>query len=140
MGLLTEIEANLIVAVIIIIVTYVWTMREEKKIYSEIDISAATDAWLVELYIQKNASARFCSDGTLTVKGEVVPAGKYFAELVELPGLRAIRRNYKITKISSDVWLNEAFVTYFHDDLQKPKLDHILFWYRDGCIFKMIVV
>ena len=86
---------------------------------NEKNIEKLTDNWIKAVTIQNNptkVAELFCGDGSLvgTVSKEIRTKENikaYFNFFAKLPGIKVISRNYNISKISSNVYTNTAFIT-----------------------------
>ena len=61
----------------------------------------------------------------------------YFNFFVKLPGIKVISRTYNISKISSNVYTNTAFITWNWDGLKEPIVARMTFIYRNNCIYQL---
>ena len=90
------------------------------------EITKLTDAWIKEVTVNHNPDAiskLFCSDGNLVgtvsqVKRRGQDIKKYFDYFAKLPGIQVINKKYNISKITSNVYLNTAFITWSWDGLE----------------------
>ena len=62
---------------------------------------------------------------------------KYFDYFAKLPGIQVINKKYNISKITSNVYLNTAFITWSWDGLEEPITARMTFIFRDKCIFQL---
>jgi len=108
-------------------------------------IAGLTDKW-IEAVTVKNDPIEihnlFCSDGNLvgTVSqkkrmGEDIK--KYFNYFAKLPGIHVVDKKYNISKVTNNVYLNTAFITWKWNDLGEPITARMTFVYRDNCIFQL---
>jgi len=84
----------------------------------------------------------FCSDGNLVgTVSQVKRTGKdikgYFDYFAKLPGLRALDKKYNISKVTNNVSLNTAFITWTWHGLENPIVARMTFLYRNKCIFQL---
>jgi hypothetical protein len=108
-------------------------------------ISNLTDKWIKAVTVNKDPTEiydLFCSDGNLvgTVSqkkriGEDIK--KYFNYFAKLPGLQVVEKEYNISRVTSNVYLNTAFITWKWDGLDEPITARMTFLYRDTCIFQL---
>jgi hypothetical protein len=109
------------------------------------EITKLTDAWIKEVTVNRNPDAiskLFCSDGNLVgtvsqVKRRGQDIKKYFDYFAKLPGIQVINKKYNISKITSNVYLNTAFITWSWDGLEEPITARMTFIFRDKCIFQL---
>jgi hypothetical protein len=109
------------------------------------EITKLTDAWIKEVTVNHNPDAiskLFCSDGNLVgtvsqVKRRGQDIKKYFDYFAKLPGIQVINKKYNISKITSNVYLNTAFITWSWDGLEEPITARMTFIFRDKCIFQL---
>jgi len=109
------------------------------------EITKLTDAWIKEVTVNHNPDAiskLFCSDGNLVgtvsqVKRRGQDIKKYFDYFAKLPGIQVINKKYNISKITSNVYLNTAFITWSWDGLEEPITARMTFIFHDKCIFQL---
>lgn len=109
------------------------------------DISALTDLWCNEVANNHNPEAiykLFCEDGNLVgtvsqVKRKGRDIKTYFNYFAKLPNIKIINKEYNISKVVDNVFINTAFITWFWDGLEKPIIARMTFVYRDKCIFQL---
>jgi len=84
----------------------------------------------------------FCRDAVLmgTVsqverKGEDIL--HYFEYFANLPNIRVLAKKYSVTAIEPDVQVNNAFVTWTWDGLEKPVVARMTFVVKNKCIFEL---
>jgi len=109
------------------------------------DIRDLTDLWVKEVTENNNPTAvyeLFCPDGNLvgTVsqierRGENIRG--YFDYFAKLPGVKALSKEYNINKVTEDVHINTAFITWTWDDLKEPIVARMTFVYRNERIFQL---
>ena len=112
---------------------------------NEQNIEKLTDNWIEAVTIQNNptkVAELFCSDGSLvgTVSKEIRTKENikaYFNFFAKLPGIKVISRTYNISKISSNVYTNTAFITWNWDGLKEPIVARMTFIFRGNCIFQL---
>ena len=61
----------------------------------------------------------------------------YFDFFVKLPGIKVISRHYNISKVTSNVYLNTAFISWIWEGLERPIIARMSFVFRDNCIFQL---
>jgi hypothetical protein len=109
------------------------------------EVAKLTDLWIKEVTISKDPVAiakLFCSDGNLVgTVSQVKRTGKdikgYFDYFAKLPGLRALDKKYNISKVTNNVSLNTAFITWTWNGLENPIVARMTFLYRNKCIFQL---
>ena len=108
-------------------------------------VSKLIDTWIhcvtVEHDSQKVADL-FCTNGSLIgTVSQIKRTGKdikaYFDFFVNLPGIKVFEKKYEITKVSNDVYINTAFVTWYWDTLDKPIVARMTFVVKNNCIFQL---
>ena len=112
---------------------------------NESDISKLTDLWIKEVTVNNDPEAvskLFCSDGTLVgtvsqVKRRGADIKRYFDYFVKLPGIKAVSKKYNISKVSSNVYINTAFIKWKWDGLYDPIMTRMTFIYSGKCIFQL---
>lgn len=109
------------------------------------DISNLTDKWIYEVTISnspENIQTLFCKDGSLVgTVSKIIRTGEdikfYFNYFSKLPGIKVINKKYNIMKITNNVFLNTAFITWTWDGLKEPITARMTFIYRNNCIFQL---
>jgi hypothetical protein len=112
---------------------------------SESSIANVTDEWIKQVTIKHDPKAigdMFCSDGNLVgTVSQVKRTGKdiesYFDYFAKLPGIKVVDKKYNISKVSHDVFLNTAFITWMWDGLDQPIIARMTFLFRGNCIFQL---
>jgi hypothetical protein len=131
----------IILFLIVVIICYIifnFTNNEQ-------NIEKLTDNWIEMVTIENNptkVAELFCSDGSLvgTVSKEIRTKENikaYFNFFAKLPGIKVISRTYNISKISSNVYTNTAFITWNWDGLNEPIIARMTFIFRGNCIFQL---
>jgi hypothetical protein len=108
-------------------------------------ISQLTDLWIKEVTVAHNPQAiarLFCPDGNLVgtvsqVKRTGTDIERYFDYFANLPGIKVVAKEYKISPVENNVYVNTAFITWQWDGLDKPITARMTFLYRDNCIFQL---
>ena len=133
---------TLIVAIVIVamysLFSYLTGMSESK-------IASLTDLWIKEVTLNHDPAAiqdLFCSDGNLVgtvpqVQRTGADIGRYFGDFAKLDGIEVVSRNYNISRVTNDVYVNTAFITWNWDALDAPITARMTFIYRGGCIFQL---
>lgn len=109
------------------------------------NIGALTDNWINAVTINNNPkeiAKMFCNDGNLVgTVSQTIRRGpdieRYFDYFANLPGIKVLKKSYDIEKVSNNVYLNTAFITWTWDTLGEPIVARMSFLYRDGCIFQL---
>lgn len=112
---------------------------------SNINVADLTDLWIKEVTINKNPksiSKLFCHDGNLVgTVSQVIRKDKdierYFDYFAKLPDLQVIDKKYHITKVTNNVYLNTAFITWHWQGLEEPIVARMTFLYRGKCIYQL---
>ena len=131
----------IILFLIVVIICYIifnFTNNEQ-------NIEKLTDNWIEMVTIENNptkVAELFCSDGSLvgTVSKEIRTKENikaYFNFFAKLPGIKVISRTYNISKISSNVYTNTAFITWNWDGLNEPIIARMTFIFRGNCIVQL---
>jgi len=108
-------------------------------------IANLTDLWIKKVTVEHDPTAiskLFCSDGNLVgtvsqIKRKGQDIRKYFDYFAKLPGIKVISKNYNISKVTSNVYLNTAFITWTWDGLDEPITARMTFLFRNKCIFQL---
>ena len=109
------------------------------------DIANLTDNWIKEVTVNHDPRAiskLFCSDGNLIgtvsqVKRKGADIEKYFDYFAKLPGIKVFEKEYNISQVTKDVFINTAFITWYWDSLDKPVTARMTFVFRNKCIFQL---
>lgn len=112
---------------------------------SKQNTATLTDNWINAVTVKHDPAyiaSLFCSDGNLvgTVsqtirKDDAIK--QYFNYFAKLPGIKVLKREYDIQKVSNNVYLNTAFITWTWDDLDEPIVARMTFIFRGNCIFQL---
>jgi len=96
----------------------------------------------VQQHDPKRVASLFCRDGVLlgTVsqiqrKGEDIE--RYFDYFAKLPNIRVLSKQYNVSRIESDVQINNAVVTWTWDGLKEPVIARMTFVVKNSCIFEL---
>jgi hypothetical protein len=108
-------------------------------------VAKLIDTWINYVSIQHNPTKianLFCNDGSLVgTISQIKRTGKdiklYFDYFANLPGIRVIEKKYQITKITDDVYINTAFITWYWDALEEPVVARMTFIIKNNCIFQL---
>ena len=132
---------------IIIILLLVIIYQIHKSIFSisDNDISTLTDNWCNEVTLTHNPetiASLFCSDGNLVgtvsqVKRKGLDIKRYFNYFAKLPNIKIVKKEYNISKVTNNVFINTAFITWIWDGLENPIVARMTFVFRDNCIFQL---
>jgi hypothetical protein len=84
----------------------------------------------------------FCSEGNLIgTVSRIERTGEdirlYFEYFANLPNIRVMNKKYIVHEIENDVWINNAFVTWMWDGLEKPITARMTFVVKDNCIYEL---
>jgi hypothetical protein len=109
------------------------------------DISNLTDNWINAVTINhdpQEIASLFCNDGNLVgtvsqVKRKGDDIKQYFQYFAKLPGIKVISKQYNISKVTSNVFINTAFIDWDWNGLDKPITTRMSFVFRDKCIFQL---
>jgi hypothetical protein len=109
------------------------------------NIENLTDQWINAVTINNDPTEvanMFCSDGSLvgTVSREIRTRDdikRYFDFFAKLPEIEVISKKYNISKVTSNVYLNTAFITWKWQGLDEPIVARMTFIFRDNCIFQL---
>ena len=112
---------------------------------SKSKIESLTDLWIKEVTLNHDPVAiqdLFCSDGNLVgtvsqVKRTGDDIGSYFDYFAKLDGIEVVSKKYNISRVTNDVYLNTAFITWNWDSLDAPITARMTFLYRGNCIFQL---
>ena len=55
----------------------------------------------------------------------------------KLPNIEVISKDYNISKVTDNVYINTAFVTWKWNGLSEPIVARMTFVYRNNCIFQL---
>ena len=141
-----------VLAVVLIITTFISSPPSSKSpkttgsnnITSQ-KIAELTDLWINKVTVEHNPTAiskLFCSDGNLVgtvsqIKRKGQDIKRYFDYFAKLPGIKVIFKKYNISKVTSNVYLNTAFITWTWDGLDEPITARMTFLFRNKCIFQL---
>jgi len=145
--MITEKEKNniiILIIVVIIIIIFIIIISSFSSTNTN-DIKKLTDKWCYEVAVKHNTNniyKLFCSDGNLIgtvsqVKRKGTDIKKYFDYFSHKPGLKIISKNYNISKVTDDVFINTAFIEWFWTGLNEPVVARMTFVYRNKCIFQL---
>lgn len=112
-------------------------------------IESITDKWIHLVTVEKDPQKiynLFCDQGILlgTVsqierKGKDIE--KYFDYFAKLPELKVLHKNYSIEKITSDTFVNNAWITWLWKGLEKPIVARMTFIFKKTdnkwCLFEL---
>lgn len=109
------------------------------------DIENLTTEFLRLVAVSKDGAKvndMFCEDGTLigpdsSIKHKGTEIQTYFTNFSNIPNLRVLKKNYKITHVQGDVFLNTAFVLWMWDGLETPLLARMSFVFKRKNIFHL---
>ena len=109
------------------------------------DISTLTDAWIEQVTVKNSpegATQMFCPDGTLIgtvsqAKFTGVDIKKYFDFFAKKHGIEVLNKEYNVSKVAPDVYINTAFITWFWSGLNEPIVARMTFVFREKCLFQL---
>ena len=142
----------IIILIILLIVIYIisilynmFSYKESMVSYGKENIEKLTDKWIHAVTVNNDPTEiynMFCKDGSLvgTVSKELRSENDiklYFNYFAKKPGIKVISRNYNVSKVTSNVYLNTAFITWSWDGLKEPIVARMTFIFRDNCIFQL---
>ena len=124
---------------------YTYYLYIQPKAITEKDISQSTDEWLEAVTVHHDPEmiySMFCPDGNLVgtvsqMKRKGRDIQKYFEYFAKLPGIKVLSKQYNISRVSSDVFVNTAFITWKWDGINEPVVARMTFLFRDRCIFQL---
>lgn len=120
-------------------------LSKSNKNMTSHDISKLTDKWIYNVTIKNDADAvrqMFCDDGNLVATAsKTIRQGRsileYFKWFTNLPNIKVINKEYSITSITPEVYLNNAWVTWVWDGLDEPLVARMSFTFRKNCIYQL---
>lgn len=101
-------------------------------------IANLTDEWIKQT--TSKSMGKFCGDAVLlgTVSRVIrkdKDVEKYFDYFSNLPNLRALKKNYEISKISDNVYMNNAIIEWsWGTNIKSKVLARMTFVFRGNCI------
>ncbi len=108
-------------------------------------IVGLTDKWIyavTKLNDPVKVYNMFCKDGNLVAtvsptirKGNSIL--EYFNWFTSLPNIDVLDKEYSISKVSDNVYMNNAWVRWNWDGLDEPLIARMSFLFRDDCIFQL---
>lgn len=109
------------------------------------DIECLTDQWIKEVTINHDPEATyklFCKNSNLVgtvsqVKRRDADIKRYFNYFAKLKGIEVVDKKYNISKVTDDVFVNTAFITWNWDGLESPIVARMTFIYKNNCIFQL---
>ena len=131
--------------IIILLLVIIYQIHKSIFSFSDNDISTLTDNWCNEVTITHNPetiSSLFCPDGNLVgtvsqVKRKGLDIKRYFNYFAKLPNIKIVKKEYNISKVTNNVFINTAFITWMWDGLENPIVARMTFVFRDNCIFQL---
>ena len=135
---------KIILGVVCIFLILSLTMFNQSRV-SVKEIEDLTNLWIREVTERNNPEAiaqLFCSDGNLVgtvsqVKRNGEDIKKYFDYFAKLPEIRVVAKEYNISKITDNVYLNTAFIKWKWKGLEVPITARMTFIFRNKCIFQL---
>jgi hypothetical protein len=112
---------------------------------TETTIESLTDQWcdqVTEYHDPEAIYKLFCPDGNLVgTVSQVIRQGvdikRYFDFFAKLPGIRIVSKQYNVSRVDANVFINTAFIKWYWDDLDKPITARMTFVFRGNCIFQL---
>ena len=109
------------------------------------DIVKLTDQWIravTESNDPNEIYKLFCKDGNLVgtvsrVKRTGDDIKKYFEYFAKLPNIKVLSKEYNISKVTSQVFINTSIIKWSWDGINNPIVARMTFIFRDGCIFQL---
>jgi hypothetical protein len=134
-----------IIIITIILVLLLGFINNNIYFVNKDDIKKLTDKWCDEVTVNhnpENIAKLFCKDATLLgtvsqIKRRGDNIKYYFNYFAKLPNIKIVSKEYNISKISSKVYVNSAFITWHWDGLKNPIIARMTFIYRNRCIFQL---
>jgi hypothetical protein len=131
--------------VTVLLAVYTYYLYIQPKAVTEKDIAHITDEWLEAITVHHDPEmiySMFCPDGNLVgtvsqMKRKGRDIKNYFEYFSKLQGIRVLSKQYNISRVSADVFLNTAFITWKWDGLNEPVVARMTFLFRDRCIFQL---
>ena len=135
---------NILFTIFICIIIY-FLYNNYYNLLTNQDITMITDKWIYEVTVNhspENIQTLFCKDGSLVgTVSKVIRTGYdikfYFNYFAKLPGIKVINKKYNIMKITNNVFVNTAFITWSWNGLEQPITARMTFIFRDKCIFQL---
>ncbi len=59
---------------------------------------------------------------------------EYFKFFTSLPGIKVLNREYNMSKINNNYFINTAMITWYWEGLDKPLVVRMSFIYKNDCI------
>lgn len=134
-----------IIVITVIIILLLFFINNSINYVNKNDIKKLTDKWCHEVTVNnnpENIEKLFCKDATLLgtvsqIKRRGEDIKYYFNYFAKLPNIKIISKEYNISKITSNVYVNSAFITWKWDGLKNPIIARMTFIYRNRCIFQL---
>ena len=135
---------NILFIILLFIIIY-FLYNNYYNLITHQDISLLTDKWIYEVTVNhspENIQTLFCKDGSLVgTVSKVIRTGYdikfYFNYFAKLPGIKVLNKKYNIMKITNNVFVNTAFITWSWNGLEQPITARMTFIFRDKCIFQL---
>jgi hypothetical protein len=138
-------QTKIIIGICSILIVLSLSVFHSKNKVSPEEIAKMTDLWIKEVTEKHNPEAiskLFCIDGNLVgtvsqIKRNGKDIKRYFDYFAKLPGIKVVSKEYNISKVVDNVYINTAFITWSWDGLEKPIVARMSFVYRNKCIFQL---
>jgi uncharacterized protein (TIGR02246 family) len=134
----------IVIVCVFLILLFVVTTSSNNNDTNE--ISDLTDKWINRVTVKNDSDAvarMFCSDGNLVgTVSQIKRKGRtaikeYFDYFAHLPNIRVVSRQYNISQVDANVFLNTAFIEWMWDGLKEPVTARMTFLFRNRCIFQL---
>ena len=112
---------------------------------NEETVKQLTNTWIHEVTVNNNPQniyQLFCSDGSLIgTVSQIIRYGKdienYFEYFAKLKNIQVIKKEYVVSKVCENVYVNTAFMMWSWDGLESPITTRMTFIYKNKCIFQL---
>lgn len=139
-NIVSNIKINHLITILSILLSlYKYLTRVTKE-----NIKELTDKWcdlVTECNNSEEITKMFSHNGNLietssNVKCKHRDIKLYFDYFVNLPNIQILSKEYNIYKVTDNVFINSALITWQWDGLEKPVVARITFIFRDRKIFQ----
>ena len=133
-------NSTIVYIFLVFLVLYFVVTRSSKE-----SVANLTDNWINAVTVNNNPqeiASLFCDDGNLVgTVSQTIRTGpaieQYFKYFAKLPGIKVLDKKYNISKVSGNVYLNTAFITWTWEGLDEPIVARMSFLFRGSCIFQL---
>ena len=109
------------------------------------NIVNATNNWITAVTVNHDPEKvvkLFCTDANLFGTVSQIVRKKddiklYFEYFAKLPGIKVVKKEYSITKVTDNVYINNAIITWFWDELKNPINVRMTFVFKNDCIIQL---